>query len=71
MDSGFVKGIRDKFGKIIDTIKEIPGKIISTLSGYMHDFLSIGGDIIGGIIEGITGGISELLVRLRTSLKVL
>ena len=60
MDSGFVQGIRDKFGKITDTIKEIPGKIISTLSGYMDDFLSIGGDIIGGIIKGITGGISKI-----------
>lgn len=60
MDSGFIKGIRDKFGKITDTIKEIPGKIISTLSGYMGDFLSIGGDIIGGITKGITGGISKV-----------
>lgn len=58
----FITGIRDK---IISTIKELPGKIVNFLSNVKNKVVNVGTNIVKGIGEGITNGITWLKNKIK------
>lgn len=60
MDSGFMQGIKDKFGDLVTTVKEIPKKFIDTIMGKLADFKTLGGDMMKGLASGIGSSVSKV-----------
>jgi hypothetical protein len=53
------------FGKIVTFIKGIPRKILTGLGNVKDLLLSAGGDVIQGLQNGITGGVSRVLQKVK------
>jgi tape measure domain-containing protein len=53
MESGFIKGLKDKFSDAKKTIKELPGKLKAGLKEKISDLKSAGKDMMNGFIDGI------------------
>ncbi len=56
MNNGFIKGVLDTVGGIGEAIFGGIKSAIDGIAGFVKDFIKVGGDIINGFIEGITGG---------------
>lgn len=61
MESGLVKGIKDKIKSVIDTVKTIPKKAVSAIKGKVSDFRSVGKDVIDGFVSGIKSGFNKVV----------
>lgn len=61
MESGLVKGIKDKIKSVIDTVKTIPKKAVEAIKNKVSDFKSVGKDVISGFVEGIKSGFSKVV----------
>lgn len=61
MESGLVKGIKDKIKSVIDTVKTIPKKAVAAIKGKVSDFKSVGKDVINGFVEGIKSGFNKVV----------
>ena len=53
MDSGLVKGIKDKFIEVQNACKELVNKGIAAVKAKYEDFRSAGKEIINGFVKGI------------------
>lgn len=61
MESGLVKGIKDKIKSVIDTVKQIPKKAVDAIKGKVSSFKSVGKDVINGFVEGIKSGFNKVI----------
>lgn len=61
MEQGFGEGVNASLSWILEKAKEIPTKVISTLSGWLENFIELGKDLIGGIATGIAKGLSSVV----------
>lgn len=57
----FANGVREKVGSAIDVVTGIPGRIKGVFAGAGSLLLSIGGDIVQGLVNGITGAADRVL----------
>ena len=60
MDSGVIKGIRDKFSDIKKAVSEFIEKAKEKITEKIKDFTSAGKDVINGFIKGIKDKISAV-----------
>lgn len=60
MDSGLVKGIKEKFEVIKSTVNEIPSMIVEGIKNGIEKVKEVGSNIIEGLKDGITGGIDTI-----------
>lgn len=61
MESGLVKGIKDKISSVIDTVKTIPKKAVNAIKNKVSDFKSVGKDVIDGFVNGIKSGFNKVV----------
>ncbi len=57
--------VRDKISSVVSVVKEIPGKVKSTLSALPGQMLSIGRNIIDGIVNGIRNSLGRVMDAAR------
>lgn len=60
MESGLVKGIKDKIKSVIDTVKTIPKKAVDAIKNKVSDFKSVGKDVVSGFVNGIKSGFDKV-----------
>ncbi|MEU9059009.1 phage tail tape measure protein [Streptomyces sp. NPDC048430] len=53
--------VGQKVASVVQTVREIPGKVKSALSGLAGDMLSIGRNIIDGIVRGIRNSLGNVM----------
>jgi phage-related protein len=57
--------VSDRINGVIGFVRELPGRIVSTLSGLAGRLKDMGGDIIQGLINGIAGKAGALLSAVK------
>ncbi|MGW1714089.1 phage tail protein [Streptomyces sp. NPDC002156] len=60
--------VSNRISGIIGFVRELPGKIVSTLSGLAGKLKSMGGDIVQGLINGIRSKASAVLSAVKSSI---
>lgn len=59
MNSGFIRGIKDKVSDLITTVKDFVERMKETISGKIDDFKNIAKNLVGGFVQGIKEKISD------------
>lgn len=60
MESGFIKGVKEKISNAVKTVKEIPKKCVEAIKEKVSSFKSVGADVITGFVNGIKNGFSKV-----------
>ena len=60
MNSGFIKGIKDKISSAVSTVKDLASKLVDKVKGFKDNFKEAAGDLINGMINGISNGASAV-----------
>lgn len=69
MDSGFVRGIRDKATALSNAFKNTVANAKTAVTSKVSEWISIGKDIINGLIDGIKQKFADLKATLTSGLK--
>lgn len=64
MNSGLIKGIRNKIGDIKDTIGNGLSDAVDHVRGFFNDFYNAGAHIVNGLINGIKDKVSDAVIAI-------
>lgn len=65
MNSGFVKGIKDKISSVVSAIKDLGSKLVEKAKSFISNFKEAGGDLISGLGKGISNGASAIIEKIK------
>jgi hypothetical protein len=67
----FATGVAQKIGNVIQTVSEIPGKVLGALGSVGKTLYSAGSSIIQGLIDGIMAKVEYLKEKLQSVTKLI
>lgn len=61
MNSGFVKGIKEKISSATSAFKDIVKKCVNAVKEKISSFVSVGEDVVTGLVNGIKNNVSKVI----------
>lgn len=57
---GLIKGIKSLITTFVKAVKEAPTKALGALEGFIGNFVTIGANLVGGLIRGLGDGVKNV-----------